>query len=481
MATEKKILNIKHDACCSVVSPLVTGQQVNEKPKVVKPLQTTLTSPAPLNLVPQQTAASLIGGTPSKPSFYQRPLPSHLIAFSSDEGKRIFRESLTDGNMEGYFSLAEQFVSQSDPAYPKRLWKGPWRWFAEDMLDCCTPIESVKKRGITFTEFACLSRCNGANIRSFRGDESSLEHFRESIVDACSKQGLHLVISYSRKVLGQTGSGHYSPIGGYHKERDLALVLDVARFKYSPHWVPVQVLWDSMRVVDAETKKPRGYYMMSSDPSYQPSFCRVKNTLSWAGIADKFMKSLPFIIEQSNPNTVEDVIQTVFNNLPQETAYVLCAYSHELYKKLTETVGAGVSWTDFFAELEQTPAYKTIEPMIKEGKLKWNVAHHNEAAPHVHHHGSKKDICHEYPVGLATIMLLSFPAQIYAGLPHNIRDGLSIARNIDSLRVEVIDEIMKIREEMFQVTQSPCACTADEQSGCKTGTAPTIPPKPQQN
>ena len=58
----------------------------------------------------------------------------------------------TDG-MAGYFPLAEQFHTQSDPAYcglgslvmalnalaidPERLWKGAWRWFAEDMLDCC--------------------------------------------------------------------------------------------------------------------------------------------------------------------------------------------------------------------------------------------------------------------------------------------------------------------------------------------------------
>jgi len=24
---------------------------------------------------------------------------------------------------------------------PGRVWKGPWRWFSEEMLDCCTPLE----------------------------------------------------------------------------------------------------------------------------------------------------------------------------------------------------------------------------------------------------------------------------------------------------------------------------------------------------
>lgn len=71
-----------------------------------------------------------------KNSFYRRPLPSHLVAFSSPEGiitinsiqmqqnfaqyfnlgKSLFREALAKGYLEGYFALSEQFVSQSEPA-----------------------------------------------------------------------------------------------------------------------------------------------------------------------------------------------------------------------------------------------------------------------------------------------------------------------------------------------------------------------------
>ena len=41
---------------------------------------------------------------------------------------------------------------------PDRLWKGPWRWFSEELLDCCTPLDDVKTRGITFEEFVCLAK-----------------------------------------------------------------------------------------------------------------------------------------------------------------------------------------------------------------------------------------------------------------------------------------------------------------------------------
>eukprot|EP00761_Pharyngomonas_kirbyi_P002438 gb/GECH01002442.1/.p1 GENE.gb/GECH01002442.1/~~gb/GECH01002442.1/.p1 ORF type:complete len:117 (+),score=22.58 gb/GECH01002442.1/:1-351(+) len=50
------------------------------------------------------------------PSFYRRPLPSHLVSFSSYSGRKVFREALENGFMEQYFPLAEQYHTQSEPA-----------------------------------------------------------------------------------------------------------------------------------------------------------------------------------------------------------------------------------------------------------------------------------------------------------------------------------------------------------------------------
>ena len=59
---------------------------------------------------------------------------------------------MRQGFCQSYFSLAENFRTQDEPAYcglstlvmalnalrvdPGRPWKGPWRFFHEDMLDC---------------------------------------------------------------------------------------------------------------------------------------------------------------------------------------------------------------------------------------------------------------------------------------------------------------------------------------------------------
>jgi glutathione gamma-glutamylcysteinyltransferase len=213
-------------------------------------------------------------------SFYRRELPAELVEFASPEGRVLFREALAAGTMEGYFALAEQFHTQSEPSFcglgtlvivlnalaidPGRAWRGPWRWFGEELLDCCRPLDVVKEKGITFAQLVCLARCNGAHVEARRASESTLEQFRDAVRRASVTSGEpHLVVSYTRSALGQTGEGHFSPIGGFHAARDLVLVLDVARFKYPPHWVPVQKLWEAMLPLDPATGKSRGFFELT--------------------------------------------------------------------------------------------------------------------------------------------------------------------------------------------------------------------------
>ena len=53
----------------------------------------------------------------SKVQFYRLTLPETCISFSSEEGKRIFTESLLSGYANVYFHLAEQFLTQDEMGY----------------------------------------------------------------------------------------------------------------------------------------------------------------------------------------------------------------------------------------------------------------------------------------------------------------------------------------------------------------------------
>jgi glutathione gamma-glutamylcysteinyltransferase len=159
-------------------------------------------------------------------------------------------QAMQAGTARIYFSLAQQYQTQSEPAFcglatlcmilnaanidPGQVWKGNWRWYAETMLSCCRPLAMVEKQGITMAEFLCLARCNGleAWARSIDGQHGlTLEDFERDAMAACESDDLYMAVSYGRRVLGQTGEGHFSPIAAYARDEHGAawlLVLDVS-------------------------------------------------------------------------------------------------------------------------------------------------------------------------------------------------------------------------------------------------------------
>lgn len=249
-------------------------------------------------------------------SFKRRILPPNLLAFNSTEGKSRFLHSLQTNYAEAYIPLSQQFLNQMDPAYcgvstlililnalaidPNVRWRGGWRWYGDESMlleRCCLEEERVRREGISLEQYCGLARCQGAALAMKRpirseneisecsDDSHSLEEFRRDVINAVrmppsidwdgadieadadvqpsrSNGGYFLVASFARSSLGQTGDGHFSPIAAYHPPTDSCLVLDVARFKYSPFWVPVKELYDAMIPADSVTGKSRGWVLM---------------------------------------------------------------------------------------------------------------------------------------------------------------------------------------------------------------------------
>jgi hypothetical protein len=212
-----------------------------------------------------------------------RELKAPCVAFSSPEGRQLFVQSLAAGTLEAYFPLAEHFVTQGHPSFcgigsltmalnsllvdPKRVWQGVWRWFDESMLDCCAPHDIVKMKGITMSKLQCLARCNGATVQLVLGSAITMEQFRDDVKSVCRAQDHAnrkvMIVSYHRPKLNQTGSGHFSPIAGYNEAEDMVLIMDVARFKYPPHWAPLSALYNALQPVDPDSGTSRGYLFVS--------------------------------------------------------------------------------------------------------------------------------------------------------------------------------------------------------------------------
>jgi glutathione gamma-glutamylcysteinyltransferase len=96
-----------------------------------------------------------------------------------------------------------------------------------------------------------------------RADVTPLDELRATLqAAAAAPRGPFVVAAYHRASLGQTGAGHFSPLAGYHPARDLALVLDVARFKYPPHWVALADLHRAMQELDPQSGRARGLLVL---------------------------------------------------------------------------------------------------------------------------------------------------------------------------------------------------------------------------
>jgi glutathione gamma-glutamylcysteinyltransferase len=294
---------------CSAFSVMMKEADCNCRSKQKNDRESNSGSPLAGITPVQATPTSSVSAAPL--SLYRRPLPPSSVALSSSKGRSMFASALEHGGLKCFFRLVEQHSTQSDPAFcgpatlliilntfavdPRQQWKGPWRWYHDETsLNCCLDMDYVKQHGVTLKDFQCLAICQGVQTQVHyvqRLDENetidtahraSLQDFRQAVRDVCCDDGTLtsdnenfdstddllsklLVVSYSRQVLGQTGSGHFSPIAAYDAVTDSVLILDTARFKYGAHWIALPLLYEALRPVDSATGETRGYVMMTYD------------------------------------------------------------------------------------------------------------------------------------------------------------------------------------------------------------------------
>lgn len=401
-------------------------------------------------------------------SFYRRPLPGSLVPFASAEGRRLFREALAAGTMEGYFPLAEQFHTQAEPAFcglgtlvivlnalaidPGRLWRGPWRWYSEELLDCCRPLDVVRREGITLDDFACLARCNGARAQvwrpaaaGFAGPEhATLEEFRDALRRVCSTtEGPHLVAAYDRAGLEQTGSGHYSPVAGWHEERDLALLLDVARFKYPPHWVPVPMLFSAMHALDPATGRSRGYLLLERSDASGRALCSVScQERPFADVLERLRAALPAALEQAAPRSAAEAVAVLLQHLPEEAAELVTFYTDALGGELEPRHRALLH--EMVRELRALELHRLVAQAVE------GPAREGPAVRRWRDEGSTV-------VERAALLLLVLPDELLVSLPAALREPLEGQRALEALPAALRPEVEQLRSQVHALVRRCCA------------------------
>ncbi|KAI8096821.1 Phytochelatin synthase-domain-containing protein [Halteromyces radiatus] len=419
-------------------------------------------------------------------TFYQRELPATLVRFSSDKGKSLFRESMELGFAEAFFPLTGNFTTQSEPAYcgpsslamvlnalevdPKRKWKGNWRWYSDELLDCCLSKEEMKINGITFDKFACLAKCHSEVIAK-RAPTFSFDEFQKDVIDVTARSDKFLVVSFSRKTLGQTGDGHFSPIGAYNPDSKMVLVLDTARYKYPSYWCPIDTLYESMNPVDKETGRPRGYFLISYDIEHPPvrlcnptqqnnkttstglqssSSSIVPTLLNWSTIAQTFCKRIPENMWLEKPRSLEHAIQVVLRNVPPEFTRILASQSMASSKAYSEQQHQPDQAKNYIRLLLQDTTKSPLYPIV------FKTLYPSQPSPPLIDNNGDQQV--DQHAAFATLFILGSPRMLYSSLPRDLQDTLIGYRQEEYMTDVVKREVDRISQEVKELTKAFCTC-----------------------
>jgi hypothetical protein len=103
-----------------------------------------------------------------------------------------------------------------------------------------------------------------------KASDTDVDAFRQAARANLGSEGDYLLVNYGRKHLGQTPSGHISPLAAYHAPSDRLLILDVAAHKYPPVWARLDEVWEAMNApLNPETTLTRGYVVVHGRPVRQ--------------------------------------------------------------------------------------------------------------------------------------------------------------------------------------------------------------------
>ena len=400
------------------------------------------------------------------PTFYRRELPENLHAFTSETGKRLFKTSLADGNANIFFALSGNFTMQSEPAFcglgslamvlnalsvdPGKRWKGIWRWYSDDMIECCAPLDVIKEKGMTFDQLAATARGNGLIVVPKRADFTTFDEFLEDLKMVTKSDDKHMVVSFSRQSLGQTGDGHFSPIGAFCESESQVLVMDTARFKYPSYFVDARALYDSMFALDKSTNRPRGYLLLSKGNLKSLTLCKIQAPkLDWEFIITLFDKELPPKLQ--NVNDLATIVKVILESIPHKYHFftkidangIDLAGNDQSTTELSLALGEEVKKLE--VQVSRHPLFQHVVP------LKLNCTRcENEI---------KIDSSNSLAV-VAVMFLLSIPRELMAKFPPNVckmlfsmRDPIAM-KNLPLLN----EEVERMTVQWASLLSSYCTC-----------------------
>ena len=132
--------------------------------------------------------------------------------------------------------------------------------------------------GLTMTQVTELLKCQlHSNTTNWKIETNYVDSTHQTVgklrfdlKNTLANSNARILVNYVRSEVGQLGDAHWSPIGSYSEKDDAFLILDVAKYKYPPAWVPTERLFDAMATEDAcgEWNYPNGQDVLSQEERF---------------------------------------------------------------------------------------------------------------------------------------------------------------------------------------------------------------------
>lgn len=149
-----------------------------------------------------------------------------------------------------------------DPTYAPYAYYTQTNFFTPEVVKIISP-QTVLAQGMTREEMAETLSSQGVSAKSISGDTLDDESLRSFLKKALGDDGQFVLANYYRANLGQIGGGHWSALAAYDAESDSVLILDVAKYKYTPAWVGISTLRQAIATLDTTSNKARGLVVVS--------------------------------------------------------------------------------------------------------------------------------------------------------------------------------------------------------------------------
>jgi Phytochelatin synthase len=111
--------------------------------------------------------------------------------------------------------------------------------------------------GLSLDQTEALLKCHlpsdswSVDARHVDPSVISIDQMRKALVLSLMSPSSRVLVNFNRAMANQVGEGHFSPIGSYSHAKDAFLIMDVAKYKYPPVWMPTSVLYRALSTVDA--------------------------------------------------------------------------------------------------------------------------------------------------------------------------------------------------------------------------------------